>query len=63
MKKPSIPRAPLPGDERVRFDAALKETVEIITGRRGERIEPLPATGATNDQIAAKINEILTRLQ
>lgn len=63
MRKPSIPRAPLPGDERVRFDAALKETVEIITGRRGERIEPLPTTGATNDQIAAKINEILTLLQ
>lgn len=63
MRKPSIPRAPLPGDERVRFDAAVKETLEIITGRRGDRIAPLPETGATNDQIAAKINEILNRLQ
>lgn len=62
MKKPSIPRVPLPADDRARFDGALKETIEIITGRRGERIEPLPA-GASNDQIVAKINEILTRLQ
>lgn len=62
MKKPSIPRAPLPGDERVRFDAAVKETLEVITGRRGRRIEPLPE-GATTAEIAAKINEILERLQ
>lgn len=62
MRKPAIPRAPLSGDDRSRFDAAVKENLEIITGQRGRRIEPLPA-GATTEEIAAKVNEILLRIQ
>lgn len=64
MSKRSIPPVPKSAAEhgRLPFDLALKEVVEQIAGRRGDQIEPLPAT-ATTAQIIAKINEIITRLQ
>lgn len=58
MKKPALPH-PLAVD----FLAAVKENIEILTGRRGSKISKLPATGATTDELAAKINELLDRLQ
>jgi hypothetical protein len=40
----------------------VKESLEIIMGRRGGKIDPLPAN-ASIDDVIAKINEILDRLQ
>jgi len=39
MTKPAIPQAPKPNDPRERFDTSVKETLEIITGRRGTPIK------------------------
>ena len=58
-KKPSIPSPDTPG-----FDEAVKENLEIITGRRPKvaKIEKL-ATTATTADIIAKINTLLDRIQ
>lgn len=40
----------------------IKENIEIITGRRGGKIALLPDT-ATDADVIAKINEVITRLQ
>jgi hypothetical protein len=62
MKKPPIPPLPKDGESRTRFDQALKESVEIIKGDRGTRIEPLDEVTATTQQVAVKINEIIALL-
>lgn len=64
MKKRAIPGVPAPGEDmaRQRFDAAVKENLEILSGQRGGRIAALPA-GATLEDAVAKINEILARMQ
>ena len=59
MKKPSIPTPAQGADKAI---AALKENVEVITGRRGTPVVPLN-TSATNAQVIAKINELLALLQ
>lgn len=41
---------------------AIKENIEELRGIRGSKIEPLQST-ATNSEIIAKINELITRLQ
>lgn len=41
---------------------ALKENVEVITGRRGTRITTVSTDASTTD-LALKVNEILARLQ
>lgn len=58
MRKPAIPHPPM-GD---RFSQAVKENLEILTGRRSAPIVGLPAT-ATTAEIIAKINEIIRVLQ
>lgn len=62
MKKPAIPQVPQGNQPRAAFDQSVKETLEIVTGRRAGRIEPLPA-GASTDDVIAKVNEIIARLQ
>lgn len=62
MRKPAIPQVPRGTDPRDRFDAAVKETLEIVAGRRGTPIKPLLTT-ATTAEIAAKLNEVLELLQ
>lgn len=62
MKKPAIPQVPKLVEPRTRFDASIKETLEILTGLRGSEVKPL-ATTATTDDIIAKINELLRVLQ
>lgn len=57
-----IPRVPKDGEDRRHFDEAVKETVEIVTGRRGEKIKPL-SSGSTIDQVIEKINKILSVIQ
>ena len=52
MKKPAIPQVPRDGQPRTPFDQAVKETLEIVTGRRAGRIEPLPASASTDEIIA-----------
>jgi len=58
-RKPSIPGPNEPG-----FDAAVKETLEIVTGRRPNlaKVSKLASTATTAD-IINKVNEILDRLQ
>jgi hypothetical protein len=67
MHKPAIPSVPKPGDNRSRFDSAVKECLEILLSRRADRITPLePNTIApltTDDVISNKVNELLARLQ
>lgn len=63
MKKPSIPSIPKDGEPRVRFDQAVKESIEIIKGDRGTRIVPLNEVTATTQQVAEKVNELLSMLQ
>lgn len=60
MKKPGIP-----DPSSTEFPKAIKETVEIITGRRGTKIDKINTAGMTGDALtnANKINEILDRLQ
>lgn len=60
--KRAIPPSPKPGDRREGFDQAVKENIEIITGRRGEKIRALPDTASLADVIS-KVNEIVARLQ
>lgn len=62
-KKPAIPSTPKPDENRARFDQALRENVEIITGIRSEPISLLDPANATTEDCANKINEILARLQ
>lgn len=62
-KKPGIPPVNTPDKTLNQAISALKENVEIITGARlgvGEirLLEP----AATTEQIIAKINEVITRL-
>lgn len=62
-KKPGIPPVNTPDRTLNQAISALKENVEIITGARlgVSEIHVLEPT-ATNAQIIAKINEIITRL-
>ena len=62
MRKPGIPPIPRAGEDRVRFDGAVKESLETLKGDRGGKINPLN-TAATAEQIALKVNEILALLQ
>lgn len=62
MKKPAIPQAPREGQARGQFDQSLKESLEVIMGRRGAKLTPLPET-ATVAEVAAKLNEIIAVLQ
>lgn len=62
MKKPAIPQLPRAGEDRTRFDSALKERAEILTGERGGKIAPLPI-GADLPAVVSKINELIALLQ
>ena len=57
MKKPGLPSSPrTPGREQ--FDTAVKETLEIITGRRGVKVSPI--TGSYDvEHVAKKLNELI----
>lgn len=60
IKKPPIPSTPNPGSsphERFQFDSAVKETLEVITGRKKNPVAALPDT-ATAAEMIAKINEL-----
>lgn len=58
-KKPSLPGPNEPG-----FDEAVKENLEILTGRRPNvaKLTKLASTASTAD-IITKINALLDRLQ
>lgn len=61
MRKPAIPSAPKDtGSEK--FNKTVKECLETIMGRRADPIRPLNAD-ASSDDVIAKINEIIERLQ
>ncbi|WP_275272287.1 MULTISPECIES: hypothetical protein [Limnobacter] len=62
MKKRAIPQVPKPEQSRQSFDVAVKESLEVIMGRRDSRISTLPST-ATNAEIIAKVNELILLLQ
>jgi hypothetical protein len=63
MKRNAIPSVP-PGESvRRRFDAALKERMDMFSGDIGEKIVALDTATATTADCAAKINEILMLLQ
>ncbi len=50
------------GNPRDKFDAAVKEDLEVIMGQRGGRVKDLPESASLADVIA-KVNEILGKLQ
>lgn len=62
-KKPAIPSTPKPGEDRRRFDQALRENIEILTGLRADPIALLDPATATAEDCAKKLNEIIERLQ
>lgn len=62
MNKRPIPTAPASGDDPYRFNQAVKENLEILTGRRAPPLQKLDAT-ATLAEVIAKVNEIIDRLQ
>lgn len=63
MSKRAIPPVPATADPAMaRTLQAIKEDLEIIIGHRGGRVEKLGAS-ATTDQIIAKINELIDRIQ
>ncbi len=62
MKKPAIPQVPKHGQPRLGFDQSIKETLEIITGRRGGSVQPLPADASLADVIQ-RLNELIARIQ
>lgn len=63
MKKPAIPSpSKLADPAQVKFDAAVKERLELIAGERGTKLASLPA-GASLDDVIAKINELIGLMQ
>ena len=62
MRKPAIPPVPKPGEDRARFDQSIKESLEVVMGRRGPSIKPLDSAATLADCIA-KINEIRDAMQ
>lgn len=62
MAEPKKPALPSPSDPA--FNDAVKETLEIITGRRPNvaKVAKLAST-ATTANIIEKVNELLDRLQ
>lgn len=62
MRKPAIPQSNSTPELVLR---ALKENVEIITGRRGGKVAAIDTTNLTSIELllAEKINELLDRLQ
>lgn len=64
MLKPPLPAIPATAAEqgRVMFDKTVKETIEVITGRRGKPVQKLADTSTTSD-IIRKINELIELLQ
>ncbi|HUV64414.1 MAG TPA: hypothetical protein VMW24_10990 [Sedimentisphaerales bacterium] len=61
VKKPAIPSPPI-GD---RFSQAVKENIEIITGRRSTPVvafpDTVPSTASTADLIV-RVNEITDKM-
>lgn len=63
MKKPAIPNASTGTTaDQEKFNAAVKQSIEIITGGRNSRIKALPSDAGLSDVIA-KINELLGVIQ
>lgn len=62
--KPPIPPVPPSSvrSDRAKFDASVKETLEILVGVRNDLIQPLPSN-ASLASVIAKVNEIIARLQ
>lgn len=60
-KKPAIPSTPIDPEAR-RFNQAIKENLETITGARGDKIALLDPNAGLSDVIA-KLNQILGVLQ
>jgi hypothetical protein len=61
MDKPAIPQIPK-GNGNEKFYKSIKECLETIMGRRSKPIKPLNSD-ASSDDVIAKINEIIERLQ
>ncbi len=61
MRKPQIPA--IASQDRGLYPAlrAMKESIEVLTGVRGGKLESLPSS-ASNAEIIAKVNEIIDRL-
>lgn len=57
--KPAIPSVPKEGDDRRKFDTAVKECLEILMSRRVPEIKLLETTDTTS----LKLNELLNRIQ
>lgn len=63
IRKPSIPVVNSADKTTNLAFAAIRETIEIMTGVRAgtSQINQL-APGATNDEIIAKVNEVIAKL-
>lgn len=64
IKKPALPDTPKANatfEQRFQFESGVKETLEILTGRRAGKISPLSSDATLADAIE-KINELVARL-
>lgn len=63
-KKPSMDSTQEPGTQFIKRIEELRETLQIITGKRGTRIAKItdPSTATAKD-CATKLNEIIDLLQ
>ena len=63
-KKPSLDSVQEPFTQAVKRIEEMRETLQIITGKRGTRIAPITnPTTITTAELATKYNELLDLLQ
>ena len=61
MKKPTIPAIPF-GTPQAEHLSAIKQNIEMLTGKVGGTIENL-GTAATLADVIIKLNEVINKLQ
>jgi hypothetical protein len=63
VKKPSMDSVEQAGTQLLKRIEEMRETLQIITGKRGVKIARLDPASATAEDCANKLNEILDLLQ
>jgi hypothetical protein len=61
MKKPAIPAIPF-GTPQFDHLTAIKQNIDILSGKVGSKIELL-GDAATLGDVISKLNEVITKLQ
>lgn len=62
-KRKPLPAVPQGTDEQQRFDAAVKQRLQLFSGELGGQVALLDTSTATAADCASKINELIKLLQ